>query len=299
MSIIFGTTNTDGTGSSSNLNTDNGFVVDGNIYDENGVQVGHMEVGDNFENIVINSNEWNGSTSKEVKLDTTATNITINNFVDADITNTSDVDTQISLMNAKRGQIDTTGGTSSDSIQIGVTANNDLWSNMFEVSTGEGNDTVTMANVENSLWAEFNINTGEGNDEIDVSLLSLSANESQMRHVDGGEGLDTLVTNGDSNLTFEGIEIVVGEGNGAGSALEVDTDLLANNDDMGLGLIISNIDVEMGSDIVAYQAHELSAEQASYLDQEGFDASGFVEVSIFGADGEEYTILTDDADFLA
>ncbi|MGD8110653.1 hypothetical protein [Vibrio sp. TRT 17S01] len=297
--IIFGTTNTDGTGSSANLNEGNGYVVDGNLYNDHGVVVGTWETGENFETIIIGSEEWNGADSKEVSLiDTTATDITITNFVDANIINNSDVDTQISLMQAKRGQIDTTGGSSSDSIQIGVKANNDHWENMFDIKTGEGNDTVMMADVENSKWTEFNVDLGEGNDEFDISELDVAQRGNQTRFVDGGEGLDTLVTNGDSTLEFTGMEVIVGAGDGAGSTLEVDTDLLSNNDDMGLGLIISNIDVEMDSKLI-YQAHELSAEQAAFLDQEGFDAADFVEVSVFGADGNEYTILTDDADFVA
>ncbi|WP_367989417.1 hypothetical protein AB2S62_19450 [Vibrio sp. NTOU-M3] len=298
-SIIFGTSNTDGTGSSANLNEENGFVVnESGYFEEQGVLGIISDDGTYLQNIFIAAEEWNGKDVKEVSLvDTSASNITIENFVDANIINSTDVDTHIELLQAKRGQIDTSGGASSDAITIGVKANNNIWDNLFDINTGEGNDTVSFVNVENSQWTDFQVQLGEGNDELDVSLLDLAVNSDQVRVVDGGQGLDTLVTNGDSILQFTGMEVIVGAGLGEGSVLNVDNSVLANNNDVALGLVISNVDVEFGADINAYQSHALTDEQAAYLDQEGFDSSGFSSVSIFAADGQEYIVLTDDAEF--
>ncbi len=301
MSVIFGTSNTDGSGSSANLNDENGTLVQ-NDYDQDGVTInvtGEDELGFSFSEIEADTSVWNSP--KEVKVEgTTDEVIQVNNFVDVYIDNQADLgSSQIDVLNVKRGYINTAGVDSDDNIMIGVKSNNETWSNLFEVNTGEGNDSVMMMNIENSKFTEFDVNLGEGNDSFNISGLELSAQESQLRHVDGGEGLDVLVTNGDANLTFEGFEVVQGAGQGEGSTLNLDADMLANNGDVELGLIVADIDVEMGEGVESYTASELTADQAAYLDQEGFDASEFTSVTFTTDSGDEYTVLTDDTDFLA
>ncbi|WP_367990318.1 hypothetical protein AB2S62_17125 [Vibrio sp. NTOU-M3] len=300
MSVIFGTTNTDGTGSAADLNEENGILVNDD-YQQDGVNINvtdEDELGFSFSEIEADTSVWNSP--KEVKVEgSTDEVIQINNFVDVYIDNQSDLGhSQLDVLNVKRAFINTAGVDSDDSIMIGVKSNSVQWSNLFEVSTGEGNDAVSMMNIENSKYTEFDINLGNGNDKFDFSNLELAEYQSQLRHVDGGEGLDVLYTNGDANLTFEGFEVVQGKGQGVDSVLEMDAAALANNADSEFGLIVADLDVEMGEGVESYTVSELSASQADHLGDEGFDSSEFTAVTFTTESGDEFTILTDDADFL-
>lgn len=300
MSVIFGTTNTDGTGSAADLNEENGILVQDD-YQQDGVSInvtGEDELGFSFSEIEADTSVWNSP--KEVKVEgSTDEVIQVNNFVDVYIDNQSDLGhSQLDVLNVKRAFINTAGVDSDDSIMIGVKSNNEQWSNLFEVNTGDGTDAVSMMNIENSKFTEFDINLGNGNDKFDFSSLELSAKEGQLRHVDGGEGLDVLYTNGDANLVFEGFEVVQGKGQGIDSVLEMDAATLANNADSEFGLIVADLDVEMGEGVESYTVSELSASQADHLGDESFDANEFVAVTFTTDSGEEFTILTDDVDFM-
>lgn len=300
MSVIFGTSNTDGTGSAADLNEENGILVQDD-YQQDGVNINvtdEDELGFSFSEIEADTSVWNAP--KEVKVEGSSDEvIQINNFVDVYIDNQSDLGhSQLDVLNVKRAFINTAGVDSDDSIMIGVKSNNDHWSNLFEVNTGDGTDAVSMMNIENSKFTEFDVNLGNGNDKFDFSSLELSDKEGQLRHVDGGEGLDVLYTNGDANLTFEGFEVVQGKGQGIDSVLEIDAAMLANNDSSESGLIIADLDVEMGEGVDSYTVSELSADQADHLLDESFDANEFVAVTFTTDSGEEFTILTDDVDFM-
>ncbi len=291
MSIIFGTTNTDGSGSSHNLDEGNGITITDGVNSTNGVNSIVTEDG-LLHSIAVNADEWNGADNKEIRIDENADYIRVDDFVDVEITNGAENGfSHIEILNAKRGQIDTTAGDSDDSIVIGVNSNNDHWENDFNIETGSGSDMIKMMNVNNSKYTEFDIDSGEGNDTVDVSELEIAAKSSQLRHVDGGEGLDVLVTNGDATIDFEGFEVV--EGAGFDSTLSLDSDLIANNADLELGLVVYNIDVEIEAD---YTVTEITDAQAEYLDELGYEADDFTALTVTTDDGE-YSVLTDDSSY--
>ncbi len=296
MSIIFGTTNTDGSGSAQDLTEDTGIVISGTGETDgvNHVILGEGDFGLDFSTIEVDADEWNGVDNKEISIDESADYIRVDNFVDVEIINSAeDGFSHIEVLNVKRGLIDTSATDSDDSIVIGVNANNNHWSNEFEITTGEGNDTVLMTDVARSGYTDLDINTGEGNDTIDLADLHAAASSDQVRHVDGGTGLDVLVTNGDSVLQFEGIEVV--EGQGFEQTQILNSDLIADNADLELGLVMTNISVEFDTD-VSYEVADMSAAQAEYLDELGYDAEDFSLVSVSTADGD-FSVLTDDASF--
>ncbi len=289
MSIIFGTTNTDGSGSSHNLDETNGITITTGEGNSNGVN--SIVVDDVLTDIAINADEWNGVDNKEIRIDENADFIQVDNFVDVEITNGAENGfSHIEVLNVKRGQIDTSASDSNDSIVLGVNSNNDMWSNEFTINTGEGSDMIKMIDMNNSKYTEFDIDAGEGNDTVDVSELQVAASD-QVRHIDGGDGLDVLVTNGDAAIEFEGFEVV--EGTGFDQTLSLDGDLIANNADLELGLVVSNIDVEIDAD---YEVTELSEAQAEYLDELGYDADDFTALTVTTEDGE-YSVLTDDSSY--
>lgn len=301
MSIIFGTTNSDGSGSSSDLNESNGITINAGEGSSDGVNYeikGEGDYGFPFTSIEVDSDTWNGDDSKEIKIDESADYIKVDNFVDVQITNSATEGfSHIEVLNVKRGQIDTSASDSDDSIVLGVNANNDHWSNEFTIDSGAGSDMIKMANVNNSKYTEFDIDAGEGSDTVDVSGLEEAASSSQTRHIDGGEGLDFLVTNGDSTIEFEGFEVV--QGNGFDQTLTLDSELLADNADVSLGLVVSNIDVEFSDDISGYEVSELSDAQQEYIDDLGFDTDDFSVVTVTTEDGNEYSLLTDDSSYAA
>ncbi len=291
MSIIFGTTNTDGSGSSHNLDEGNGITITTGENSTNGVNSIVVE-DDLLDSIAVNADEWNGVDNKEIRIDENADFIQVDNFVDVEIVNGAENGfSHIEIMNVKRGSIDTTASDSDDSIVIGVNSNNDHWDNDFNIETGSGSDMIKMMDVNNSKYTEFDIDSGEGNDTVDVSELEVAAKSDQLRHVDGGEGLDVLVTNGDATIDFEGFEVV--EGNGFDSTLSLDSDLIANNADLELGLVVSNIEVEIEAD---YTVAEMTDAQAEYLDELGYEADDFTALTVTTEDGE-YSLLTDDSSY--
>ncbi len=290
MSIIFGTTNTDGSGSSHNLDEGNGITITTGENSTNGVN--SIVVEDSLKDIIVNAEDWNGVDNKEIRIDENADFIQIDNFVDVEIVNGAENGfSHIEIMNVKRGSIDTSASDSDDSIVIGVNSNNDHWENDFHIETGTGSDMIKMMDVNNSQYTEFDIDAGEGNDTVDVSDLLVAEKSSQLRHADGGEGLDVLVTNGDATIDFEGFEVV--EGTGFDATLSLDSDLLANNADLELGLVVSNIDVEIEAD---YTVTEMTDAQAEYLDELGYEADDFTALTVTTEDGE-YSLLTDDSSY--
>ncbi len=295
MSVIIGTSNLDSTGSSAGLTEENGTLISGYYY-ENGVLVYPFESasGVAFNSLQIQSETWDNKDYKEAKVDGDYEVITIDNFVDVDIINASDLGySHIDVLNAKRGNIDTTGADSDDSIYIAVTSNNYNWSNLFTVDTGTGDDDVTLANIKGSQYTSFDISLGDGNDVLDIADLNEAKYDSIDRIADGGEGFDVLITNGDDNLEFSGFEVV--EGTGFDSDLEIDAETLAANDDGELGLVIANISVSYSDDL-EYSTSELDGEQTDYLDNLGYDADSFDVVTVTSADGE-YTLLVENESY--
>ncbi|MGD8110781.1 hypothetical protein [Vibrio sp. TRT 17S01] len=297
MSVIIGTTNLDGTGSSADLTPENGFIVP-DFFNQDGIIAAtiNSQYDVPFTSFVLQSAEWNKAGYKEAKVDGSYESITIDNFVDVDITNQSSTGTShIDVLNVKRGQIDTTGVESDDSIYVGVRSNSDAWGNTFEIETGAGDDNVTLAGFMGSEYTEFKIELGEGNDVVDISTIEAASHTDKERVIEGGEGLDTLVTNGDAVVRFEGFEVV--EGTGFESGLTLDAETLENNVGNDLGLVVANIDVSFGEGISEYEIEMLDQEHIDYLNQLGYEATDFSLVNVYTDADESFTLLVEDDDY--
>lgn len=299
MSIIIGTTNTDGTGSSVDLDENNGTYINDDsslTWNEDGVTVeSDNEDHSKIDSITISSDEWNKEGYKEANLNSEATYIDINNVVDVNIVNnTASHFSEINVMNAKRGQIDTSNGVSNDVINVGIKSNSDSWSNHFDINSGHGNDEITMTGIEGSQYTSFSIDAGKGNDTVDVSGMAYASSADKERHIEGGKGFDTLITNGDDTITFEGFEVV--QGTGFDQTLTLDSDALAANYKPGFGLVVSDIDVEFSDDVTMVESHDLGMKQVNYLERMGLDSDDYHQVNVV-SDGVEYTILTNDDSF--
>ncbi len=81
MSIIFGTTNTDGSGSSHNLDEGNGITITTGENSSNGVNSIVVE-DDLLDSIAVNADEWNGVDNKEIRIDENADFIQVDNFLE-------------------------------------------------------------------------------------------------------------------------------------------------------------------------------------------------------------------------
>lgn len=112
---------------------------------------------------------WNSLKNLRAESDTAA-NLTVDNFVHTDIHFGGGGDSQITIIDAKRGFITT--GDGNDTIEIDIRSNIDNWSKLFDIETGAGNDTVVFDGAQN------------GKSELDY---------------DGGAGIDTLQITGPSS----------------------------------------------------------------------------------------------------
>lgn len=294
MTVIVGETNTDGSGSSTNLDSDNGVVVV-TSYSEDGVLVIDTD-GEIIDTATAGSSEWDADGYKEISVEGSYESITIANFVDVDIDTESDTGfTHIEVLYAKRGVIDTTGTDSADSIYIAVTTNNDHWSNTFTVTTGDGNDFVEFANVENSYLTGFDVDLGDGNDTLDISELLVASDNADARTADGGDGLDVLITNGDEAVDFENFEVITGSSD---VTVTLDAELLEANSTSEFGLVVADVQVDLGEDISASIAEGLSGDQIDYLEDLGYDPDDFVQIDVITDEGS-YAILTNETDWVS
>ncbi len=293
MTIILGETNTDGSGSSSNLTGDNGDIVLGTYIDEDGILAldGDTRLGEVFDTATIYSDEWDLDGYKEASIDGSYDRITVTNVTDVNITNSADSGvSHIEVLYAKRGQIDTSDSDSADSIFIAVTSNSASWSNMFEITTGAGNDFVEFYNVANSNLTGFDVDLGTGNDTLDISELLVATSNADDRYATGGSGLDVLITNGDEAVDFADFEVITGSSD---VTVTLDADLIESNASSELGLVVADVELEISDDVSATVTESLSGDQEDYLTELGYDASDFVAVDVITDEGA-YAILTND-----
>ena len=294
MTVILGETNIDGSGSATNLNLENGVVVV-TSYNEDGVSVIDAD-GEIIDLATATSSEWDADGYKEISVSGSYESIAVSNFVDVDIDTESDTGfTHIEVLYAKRGVIDTSGTDSSDSIYIAVTSNSTSWDNTFYVTTGDGNDYLQFANVEHSYWTGFDVDLGDGNDTLDISELSLSSIYADARVADGGDGLDVLITNGDDAVDFENFEVITGSSD---LTVTFDADLLEANSSSEFGLVVADVQVDLGEDISASIAEGLTGDQIDYLEELGYDSDDFVQVDVITDQGA-YAILTNEVDWVS
>lgn len=162
--------------------------------DDGGVEVALTSAWDSIKNIRADS--------------TTAADITIENFVHADVAFGDGGDSHITIRDAKRGFIET--GNGNDTIEIEAYSNGAGWSHTFDVRTGEGDDTLVFDGAMNGL-----------------SRL----------YFDGGDGMDRLILSGPGqsfsllpgNIEISGVERI--DISGAGNTtLTVPSNLLDHTD---------------------------------------------------------------------
>ncbi|RQW64959.1 hypothetical protein [Vibrio viridaestus] len=288
MSVInTGTTNTDGTGSATNLDESNATltVTDGeSIYDD-GAYLNETD------SSYVYVDEWNKDGFKEAQVYSDDSEVIVNNFVDVDIENSSE-DAHVYVYEAKRGNITTSDGD--DTISVSVKSNNINWSNTFNVNSGNGDDIITFDNYENSQNTSLNIDAGDGNDTVDISGLNVAdVSEGVSRDIDGGDGLDTLVLSSQTGVTFENFEVITAANSDSTVELTLDSDLLATNGSED-GLVLTGFDVD-ASDFDSASVSDLSADDASYLSSLGLDASDYTALTVDYGD-TSYHVLTDDSD---
>jgi hypothetical protein len=290
--IIAGTTNTDGTGSSVNLTLDNAslsLIGDGTVTAD-GVVITHTTATDGTSATSVTVADWNQDGFKELQVINADDLVTIDGVVDVDIHNTG-YSSDIEITDVKRGQIETACGD--DTINISVYSNTTNWVNNFTISSGAGDDSITMTNSQNSDFTGFTIDAGKGNDSVDVSGLNGPLSDSVVRFADGGDGVDTLTFSGTDTLSFENFEVVQGVDTTTQAALTLGSALLAANDDSSYGLVLSNVDVSFDSSVTSYDSSALSCSESHYLDSLGLTASDFVSIAVTTDQGV-YDILTDD-----
>ncbi|RQW63898.1 hypothetical protein [Vibrio viridaestus] len=239
------------------------------------------------------ASSWNAKGEKSVSIDSDKSNIYVQDFVDVSVNADSDTGANVTVVNAKRGSIET--GNGDDSVYLSVYSNNNHWSNSFDIDTGAGDDTVVLTNTANSENTSFHIELGSGNDSLDVSGL-LDPFSSASRFADGGDGLDTLTLSGEDSVSFDNFEVIKGSDSAFSTVVTLSSDLLEDNDSAELGLVFNQVDLQLSDDVSVSDVNVISDDQASYLASLGLDSSDYVSVEVAGDDGT-YTVLTDDSDY--
>lgn len=247
--VYIGSTNTDSTGSATNLNEFNAakVIAEGDIYygneDYQGGKLNALVINGEYGVVATSYVNWNDAGTKEIKIDATDKNILTHNFVDVDI-NAQDSTNGITVQatHTKRGEIDT--GSGSDVIHISTFINDEGWSSHYTVNTNAGNDVLTIDHLQNSKYTSLEIDMGTGNDTIDISALDVLI-KAGARQLDLGEGNDTAYGS-------KGADIIDG---GAG----VDTILAgAGNDVVTFDANDANVQGQEGFDVLVTQAEDTS-----------------------------------------
>ncbi|MFN4282665.1 MAG: family 16 glycosylhydrolase [Alphaproteobacteria bacterium] len=141
---------------------------------------------------VANNGKWNDIKNGAYASDTVK-GVTLTNFVDVSVHMNGDQDARVTVKDAKRGKIITTGGN--DTIVV------DAWSNgttdnTFIIDTGGGNDSIAFSGADNTRAA---IKAGGGNDTISFSGMangSANGEGGDDRFVIRSGGLVTLTGGG-------------------------------------------------------------------------------------------------------
>jgi len=224
MTIKIGTSNTDGSGSATNLNVSN-QVLETLPNSSNSINVAgkYSAYINHITNLIYAiSDVWNGLVTKEVRVDAVNKDISVNNFVDIDINaDGSESDINVSITDAKRGEVHT--GEGNDTVDITIKSNSvtNSWNNLFTIETGLGNDSITLTDSENSNFTSVNIDAGAGNDTVNLRGI-LGGESGVSRIVYGGHGDDLVYgsisddiihggTGNDRLFGFKGDDIINGD----------------------------------------------------------------------------------------
>ncbi|SDG76823.1 hypothetical protein SAMN04488136_10455 [Vibrio xiamenensis] len=302
--ILVGATNTSGKGSAADLTVDNGtqIILDQDSYYQAGYLAAYLDDGDlDIENLA----GWGAADLKEISItDGDYSQLTITDFVDIAIT---DGDYESIIINqAKRATIDLSDSDQGVSVYLTPYSNNDHWSNLYQVTMGSGDDYVSFSmtastNPNSTKWTEFDVDLGDGDDTFDYALKE-AASDTQQRSVDGGDGFDSLLLSGDNSdiefVNFEYVELEDGE------TLTLTEQDLINNSALEQGLIV-NGKVALADDVslLGMAINELSDEQLALLEENGYDSTDYVAVTLYTGDGdnaylydEEYTLIVKESD---
>ncbi len=321
MSIIYGTTNTKGTGGASNLTTENGTEIDLSAIDVSSVGSGEWTIDSGLVTVdsyndgsrvhtqyttIANTGEWNDDGVKELyidsdnidAIDTDYHNITIENFVDVSIHLDTEVQDEfidggptsnnITVVDAKRGDIDLGDHATYNDLTIISHSNGDSWSNLFTVNGSDSiSDKVTFTTEGSayedtgSEYTEFVVDLNGGND-IFTYAIDAAVSDDMTRSVDGGDGTDTLVLDADSSdLNFSNFEVITSDSDDE-FTVTLSEDILVSNSSSDDPLTITNLNIDFADD---YQS--ISATQN--VDD---DSSELYTVTVEYDDGS-YTFITD------
>lgn len=128
---------------------------------------------------------WN-SLSTATVTDSDEADVSIDNFVQADVALGDGGNSTISITDAKRGTIST--GDGDDDISITARSNGDDWSNRygnsFLIDSGDGDDLIDVRG--SGRYTEFTIDAGAGDDRIVLA-------NGDDHEIDGGDGNDTIL----------------------------------------------------------------------------------------------------------
>lgn len=184
--------------------------------------------------------------------------VTLNNFVGVSVTMNGNQDATVTVKNAKRGTIATTGGA--DRITVAAFSNG-ITDNSMAVNSGDGNDIVTFTGAANT---RADIVAGGGNDII-------SFNGQASGNAKGGDGDDSFIIR-------SGGAISLGGGDGIDSY------------DLAVGNRVTIADFRLGEDKLTLNGVAASAINVrntggnTYVDVNGAATATLTGVSLSGID---------------
>ena len=134
-----------------------------------------------------------------------AANVTLDNFVHADVDLGDGGDSNVSISGAKRGFVRT--GDGDDEIAIAAQSNNAGWSNRFEIDSGSGDDTISFKGAPIGV-SRSDIDAGAGDDRVVSRNLAADTIRGDDRDVlRGGSGDDVVIGGlGDDILMGDGVD---------------------------------------------------------------------------------------------
>jgi FecR protein len=185
-----------------NLGPDSFVLVDGSQTGlpgvSNSAEIALQRDGDGNVDVALTS-AWDSVKNIRAESDTAA-DIRIENFVHADVSFGNGGDSEITIIDAKRGFVTT--GNGNDTITIDAVSNGPGYSHTFELNTGAGDDRVVFDGASDGL-SVLHFSGGAGTDTLSLTgpgqSFDLSSGQIQ---ISGVERIDISGTGGDATLTL-------------------------------------------------------------------------------------------------